>query len=458
MTAQAGSLVTGVGLGLRPEISTDLLLAPRSVDFVEAVVEACFSQPEARREAAALAEIWPVIPHGIKLSLGSAEGIEIDRARRLGALARELRAPLISEHVAFVRGGTREIGHLTPLPQTREAVKIVARNVARARRYLPDVPLLLENIAWTFRWPDDSMSEADFYTEIVEATGCDLLLDISNLYANARNSGQDPAAVLRAFPLERVAMVHLAGGVEEGGFYFDTHAHAVPRVAFELLEILAERRGQVPVVIERDALFPAFAELQDEVEQARAAQQVGQGAVRARAPRAASEEPAVDAPWAQEFLDRQRSLALALTSLAEPTPEQIADYGEAALHRSREVLKYKRVDDAMPLLPRLMRRRGLIEPLARRCIFAASRAPQRAAIADAIRIARAAGEVPALAEDARRDGLALEARFLLEGDEVRPRTGMFLRRERFAGGASVWAFKGPGGAARVRIYEREGAA
>jgi hypothetical protein len=452
MTAHAGGLVTGVGLGLRPEICTDLLLSPRSVDFVEVVVEACFAQIEARREAVALSEMWPVIPHGIKLSLGSAEGIEIDRARRLGALARELKAPLISEHVAFVRGGTREIGHLTALPQTREAVRIVARNVARARRHLPDVPLLLENIAWTFRWPDDDMSEADFYAEVVEATGCDLLLDLSNLYANARNAGQDPLAVLRAFPLERVAMVHLAGGIEDGGFYFDTHAHAVPPIAFELLEVLAERRGQVPVVIERDALFPAFSELQGEIDRAREAQRSGQGAVRARqAP--AADEPAVDARWAAELLARQESLAVALTAQGEPGPDLIAAHGAAALRRSREVLKNKRVDDAMPLLPRLMRRRGLIEPVARRCVFGAPRAPSRSAIADAIRIARAAREVPALEEDARRDALALDARFVLDGVEVRPRQGLFLRRERLQSGASVWAFKGPGGAARVRIYE-----
>jgi hypothetical protein len=452
MRAQAGDLVTGVGLGLRPEISTDLLLAPHAVDFVEAVVEACFAQPEIRREAAALAELWPVIPHGIKLSLGSAEGIEIDRARRLGQLARELRAPLVSEHVAFVRGGTREIGHLTPLPQTREAVQVVARNVARARRHLPDVPLLLENIAWTFRWPDDTMSEADFYTAIVEATGCDLLLDLSNLYANARNAGEDPVAVLRAFPLERVSMVHLAGGLEDGGFYFDTHAHAVPPIAFELLEILAERRGQVPVVIERDALFPPFAALEGEVARARAAQRTGQGAVRPRAGEP-GEEPAVDEPWAAQFLARQEALAAALTALDEPGPGLLAAHGAAALGRSRDVLRNKRVDDAMPLLPRLMRRRGLLEPLARRVVFGSPRTAQRAAIGDAIRIARAAREEPALAGDARRDGLALEARFVLEGDVVQPRQGMFLRRERLEGGASVWAFKGPGVAARVRIYE-----
>src|SRR5437660_140412 len=103
----------GVALGWRKELAADLLGAPSSVDFVEVVAETCFSAVAARREAQALAEIWPIVPHGVKLSLGSAGGIDRERARKLGALAREVRAPAISEHVAFTRGGQREIGHLT---------------------------------------------------------------------------------------------------------------------------------------------------------------------------------------------------------------------------------------------------------------------------------------------------------------------------------------------------------
>src|SRR5262245_24545504 len=225
----------GVAVGFRPELAADLLRAPEAVDFVEVVAETCFVQPSLRREACAASEIWPVVPHGLKLSLGSAEGVDLERGRRLGALARELRAPFISEHVAITRGGGREIGHLTPLPFTREAVRVLARNVGAVRRVLPDVPLLLENVAWTFRWPDDAIPEGDFYREVVEATGCDLLLDVANLFANAVNAGQEPACALRSYPLDKVAMVHMAGGAPSDGFYLDTHAHAVPEEVFELL-------------------------------------------------------------------------------------------------------------------------------------------------------------------------------------------------------------------------------
>ena len=92
----------GVGIGYRRELAHALLARPEAVDFVEVVAEAC-RDPAQRREALALAEVWPVVPHGVKLSLGSAEGIDVGRARELGRLARELRAPLVSEHVSFVR-------------------------------------------------------------------------------------------------------------------------------------------------------------------------------------------------------------------------------------------------------------------------------------------------------------------------------------------------------------------
>ena len=255
-----GVLDRGVGLGFRPELASDLLLDPSAVDFVEVVAETCFTQKSTRREAQALARVWPVVPHGVKLSLGSAEGLDESRVLRFASLARELRAPMVSEHIAFTRGGGREIGHLTHLPRTREAVRVVARNVARLRTKLPDVPLLLENVAANFDWPahEEEMDEGAFYTEIAEATGCPLLLDVGNLYANAVNAGLDPSRVLAGYPLERVAMLHIAGGISEDGFYFDTHAHAVPDGVFALVAQIFARHLDVPVLLERDANFESF--------------------------------------------------------------------------------------------------------------------------------------------------------------------------------------------------------
>ena len=442
-----------VGIGWRPELAADLLAAPQSVDVVEVVAETCFAQPAARREARAIAELWPVVPHGLKLSLGSADGIDLDKARKLGALARELHAPAISEHVALTRGGSHEIGHLTALPLTREAVAVLARNVLAARRVLPDVPLLLENIAWTFRWPEDALPEGEFYEEVVKATGCDLLLDVANLYANARNAGADPEKALLTYPLDRVAMVHVAGGAVEDGFYADTHAHSVPDAVFELLEPLLARTGPLPIVLERDARFPAFSEVAAEVDRLRAI--AGRAVSRARPePRVARpSRPAVtEVPGMEALAERQARLAQWLTTDA-PNPATTLGFDGTALRRSRAVLQQKRVDEVMPLLPRT----AALGEVARAAAFDALRGAPRDScalgIADAFRVAQSAGRDPRLANAAGQDLLELRSRFVALPAGPRPRRGPFLGRERLPDGRRLWALKGPGSEAAVRFFE-----
>jgi uncharacterized protein (UPF0276 family) len=445
----------GVGIGWRPELASDLLRAPGVVDFVEVVAETCFAQPAARREARAIGELWPVVPHGVKLSLGSADGIDLDRAQRLGALARELEAPAISEHVALTRGGGREIGHLTALPFTREAIGVLARNVAAARRVLPDVPLLLENIAWTFRWPDDAMPEGDFYQEVVKATGCDLLLDVANLYANARNSGADPLRALLSYPLDRVAMIHVAGGAALDGFYEDTHAHCVPEAVFELLGRLLERTGPRPIILERDAQFPPFAELVSEVGRLRE--------IAARPAIAPSQFDRADAPrqapaaalvaGTEPLAERQARLADWLTADA-PAAATTIGFDGAALRRTRSVLQHKRVDEVMPLLPRTAALGELARAAAFEALRHAPRAVRATGVADAFHVARSAGRDPRLAEAAGRDLLELRSRFAPSGVEgPRPRRGPFLGGERLPDGRRLWALKALGSEAPVRFFE-----
>jgi uncharacterized protein (UPF0276 family) len=132
------------------------------------------------------------IPHGVSLSLGGAEPLDRGRLDALARLAERLNAPLVSEHIAFVRGGAKETGHLLPLPRTRESLELVVANILEAKAALP-VPVAMENIASLFEWPNPEMSEAEFLTEILERADVLLLLDIENAYANARNHGYDPS-------------------------------------------------------------------------------------------------------------------------------------------------------------------------------------------------------------------------------------------------------------------------
>ena len=206
-----------------------------------------------------------VIPHGISLSLGGAEPLDKSRVRRLADLSRELDAPLVSEHVAFVRAGGVEAGHLLPLPRTRAALDVMIDNVCAAQDLLP-VPLALENVAALFEWPDREMDEAEFIGRIIDRTGTLLLVDVANVWANARNLGGDPITILRQMPLEKLAYVHVAGGEERDGAYHDTHAANVPVGVLELLISLSRRIDLPGVMLERDYEFPSAAELNRELD------------------------------------------------------------------------------------------------------------------------------------------------------------------------------------------------
>ncbi len=206
----------------------------------------------------------PVVPHGVSLSLGGAEPVEPQRVAHLAAAARAVRAPLVSEHIAFVRAGGVEAGHLLPVPRTREALEALVRNIFRTRAEL-DVPLAVENIAALFEWPTAEFTEAEFLSELVDRTGVYLLIDIANVYANARNRDRDPLAELSRLPADRIAYCHVAGGRESGGRYHDTHADPVPAEVLALVSDFVARHP-VPLMLERDDNYPPAAELLAELD------------------------------------------------------------------------------------------------------------------------------------------------------------------------------------------------
>ena len=228
----------GVGLGWRHEISPFYERCPE-LGFVEAIAEG-LERTVPRRLEQLREKGMTVIPHGVSLSLGSAEHPDASRLRRLADVVGKLRAPLVSEHLCFVRAGGLESGHLIPVPRTREMLDIVVENIREAEAALP-VPLALENIAALFDWPESEMDEATFLAEVLDRTGALLLLDVANLYANAQNLHVDPIAFLDRLPLERLAYVHVAGGVRRGALYHDTHAHAIPPDVYALVTEVARR-------------------------------------------------------------------------------------------------------------------------------------------------------------------------------------------------------------------------
>ena len=257
----------GAGVSFRDAWRWEVIRHRGALGAVECIPEDV-AGPAALRDLALVRDAVPVLLHGIGLSLGSAEGVDPERLRHTARVAEALSPPWFSEHIAFTRAGSVEIGHLTPLPFTREAVDTVARNVAELKRALPGMPILLENIAYPFVLPGAEMTEAEFVRAVVEAADTGLLLDLENVHANARNHGYDPLAYLASLPLERVAEVHLAGGMVSGGQYVDSHTRPVPEESWALLEWLAPRAPVRALIIERDDDLPQFEELLAEVRRA----------------------------------------------------------------------------------------------------------------------------------------------------------------------------------------------
>jgi uncharacterized protein (UPF0276 family) len=265
------------GLGWRPELAAAVLAHRDRIDVVEVIAEDWFERsPRALRLLAAQV---PVALHGI--ALGPASEAPLD-GRRAGRMARLCGAtgPLFwSEHLAFVRGGGLEIGHLAAPPRTPATVDATAANLARAATVVGTRPLV-ENIATLIDPPGSALAEPDWLAQVIRSAGVDLLLDLHNLWANATNFGIPPLGFLDRLPADRIAAIHLAGGstVAAGGAtrILDDHLHPVPDPVWALLEEVGARVARpLTVILERDGRYPPFPELLDELDRARAALAAG---------------------------------------------------------------------------------------------------------------------------------------------------------------------------------------
>lgn len=287
----------GIGIGWRPEIADEVEALP-GIDWVEAVAENLCADHLPASLTRLRERGVTVVPHGVSLGLGGADRPDPGRLTALAERAALLGTPLVTEHIAFVRaGGPRtaspvlEAGHLLPVPRTWAALDVLCENVRIAQDSLP-VPLALENIAALISWPGEELTEGQFLAELVERTGVGLLIDVANLHTNHVNRGEDPATALDELPVEAIAYVHVAGGVEKDGVWHDTHAHPVTA---PVLGVLAELRSRVSppgVLLERDDDFPPAAELAGELDAIRATLDAGRAGA---APRPA-EPSAAPAP------------------------------------------------------------------------------------------------------------------------------------------------------------------
>lgn len=249
----------GVGVGLRWEIGEDILRYENDIDVLEIISENFFLQ-ETEEYLKKFSSRFPLIPHGIKLSIGSALSLSETFLSEAKRLVKELRAPYYSDHFSLSHLGAGEdldTDHLSPLWFTKDMVEHVSGRVEYVQEYL-GVPLVLENIAAHFTIPEADYEEPEFISKVCERTGCGLLLDITNLHINAFNAGIDPFALLERYPLESVVQVHIAGGFIGQGRFYDSHSEEVTgpnERVWKLLKRLRRRVKPKAVILERDQNF-----------------------------------------------------------------------------------------------------------------------------------------------------------------------------------------------------------
>jgi len=269
-----------IGLGWRAELAAGILSNLDQIDVVEVVADDHFDSSHGKlRALKTLAAQVPVSLHGLGLGMASTAPVHRRRLEQMARLVDWLRPESWSEHLAFVRAGDIEIGHLAAPPRTATTIDSTAANLDTARAIVGCAPLM-ENIATLIDPPASDRDEPAWLCQIVDASGAGLLLDLHNLYANSVNFGLDPADFLTRLPAERIHAVHIAGGKWIGDLrgrrILDDHLHDPPDPVYDLLAALAARcPNPLTVILERDGAYPPMTQLLAQLGRARAALERG---------------------------------------------------------------------------------------------------------------------------------------------------------------------------------------
>ncbi|MCB9727027.1 MAG: DUF692 domain-containing protein [Deltaproteobacteria bacterium] len=246
----------GYGVGLRRAHFDGIFEARDRVDFVEVLVENVMGFGGRPRDVTLrAAKTWPMVLHGVALSIGSVDPLDEAYLERYASLCEATGALWASDHLCFSSAFGVEYHDLVPLPFTDEAVAHVIERTRTVQARL-GVPFALENPSYYIAYDASTMSEAEFLREVLVGADCGLLLDVNNVYVNARNHGYDPRAFIDALPLERVVQIHMAGHHDDGTVIIDTHGdHVIPEV-LDLYAWTLERTGPVSTLLEWDNDIP----------------------------------------------------------------------------------------------------------------------------------------------------------------------------------------------------------
>lgn len=248
----------GIGVGLRTAHYREILDRWPRVGWFELISDN-YLETEGRPLDVLdrIAERYPVVMHGVSLSIGSTDPLDAAYVRRLAQLRDRVRATWVSDHLCWTGVQGRNSHDLLPLPLTEESLDHVAERVDAVQQILGG-PLVLENPSTYVEFRASTLSEPDFLAELCHRTGCGLLLDVNNVYVSSRNHGFDPIAYLDALPLDRVVQFHVAGHTDLGTHCIDTHIGPVVSEVWQLLRAAWERGARASILLEWDAEIPSL--------------------------------------------------------------------------------------------------------------------------------------------------------------------------------------------------------
>lgn len=259
----------GFGLGLRAPYYAHILENLPAIDWLEIISENYFAtggRPLYYLDR--IREHYPMVMHGVSLSIGGTDPLDQDYLQQLRQLAERIKPAWISDHLCWTGVSGQNMHDLLPLPYTEEALKHVVARVKQVQDFLQQ-RILLENVSSYLSFKQAQFTEWEFLTAVAEQADCLILLDINNIYVSAKNHHFDPKEYLAAVPAARVQQFHLAGHSDYGSHVIDTHDQQICEQVWELYTAAIKRFGQVSTLIERDDNIPDFPVLFAEMQQAR---------------------------------------------------------------------------------------------------------------------------------------------------------------------------------------------
>jgi uncharacterized protein (UPF0276 family) len=259
----------GFGLGLRPNYYEEILSRKPDLDWFEILSENYFvpgGKPLYYLDK--IRQDYSIVMHGVSLSLGSSDALDMDYLHALKNLANRIEPVWISDHLCWTGVDSLNVHDLLPVPYTDEAINHIVSRIQQIQEFLGRA-LLIENVSSYLTFKQSEMTEWAFLSEIVKKSGCYILLDVNNIYVSSVNHQFNPLDYIHSVPADRVAQIHLAGHSNHGDYIIDTHDAPVIQPVWDLYADTIQRLGPVSTMIERDDNMPPFDELLNELDHAR---------------------------------------------------------------------------------------------------------------------------------------------------------------------------------------------